>query len=162
MNEDSKPPSYQSSANTGPNMRLRSVPYRGPFVLAGILGLINFCGAVAILTTLVLYLTAPSQTGMKMLVGTVVFFFIASIASFLKRRNVLCPLCKGTPLVNSRARAHPKAFRVFPLDYGTSSMLSLLFTQTFRCLYCGAKFDLLKPRPERKISQTVPRHDNLS
>jgi hypothetical protein len=71
------------------------------------------------------------------------------VASLLKRRSILCPLCKGTPLVSSRAHVHSKAFRIFPLNHATTAMLTILFTQTFRCMYCGSRFDVLKPRPKK-------------
>jgi hypothetical protein len=162
MNDETHPPAYQSSAGAESNLRLRSVPYRSPYVVAAILGLINFCGAVAILTTLPMFILRPSPLGVRILVASVIFYFVTATASFLKRRHVLCPLCKGTPLSNTRAHVHPKAFRIFPLDYGTSSMIALLFTQTFRCMYCGARFDLLKRRPERKLLADEKAHDNLS
>lgn len=130
--------------------RLRSVPYRRPYVWAQIFALINYCGAVALLTAITMFFLFPNPMSVRVVVFSVVFFVVSSIVSFFRRRHVICPLCKGAPLLNSRAHVHHRATRIFPLDYGTSAMLLLIFTQTFRCMYCGAKFDLLKPKPDLK------------
>lgn len=140
--------------------RMRSVPFRAPYVWAEIFGLLHYCGTVALLTSLPLFFLYPNQKSVRVVVGCILFFAITAVISFLKRRHVLCPLCRGTPLVNSRALVHSKATRIFPLDYGTSAMLVLLFTQTFRCMYCGVRFDLLKPRQDLKAQKTP--QDNLS
>lgn len=143
------------------SVRLRSVPYRSPYIWAEIFALFNYCGAVALLTSLPLFFLNPNPSSVRIVVGCVIFYGISGIVSFLKRRHVLCPLCKGTPLVSSRALVHSKATRIFPLDYGTSATLILLFSQTFRCMFCGARFDLMKPRQDLKALKEH-RQDNLS
>ena len=65
------------------------------------------------------------------------------------RRSARCPLCKGTPYLNTGALTHRNATRLFPLNHGTSALLSSLITQRFRCMYCGTRFDLLKRRSSR-------------
>jgi transposase-like protein len=57
--------------------------------------------------------------------------------------HTICPLCKGTPLVETGARLHERA-NGCPLTHGTSTILSILFLQRFRCMYCGTDYDLLK------------------
>lgn len=159
MNEELQDPIFQSSPGTESSVRLRSVPFRSPYVWAAFFSLVNYCGALAILTTLPLFLINPNGHIVRVLIGCVIFFFVSAIVSILKRRQVLCPLCKGTPLMSTRAHTHSKAFRLFPLDHGNSAVLSVLFTQTFRCMYCGARFDLLKARPERRLHSHVSKAD---
>ena len=118
--------------------------------MAGIFALLHYCGMIALVTTLVLFLMRPTDSARDVLIGCTIFFCLSAVISFFKRRHVLCPLCRGAPLVNSRARVHAKFRRIFPFGYGTSATLSLLFTQTFRCMYCGEKFDILKGRPKRR------------
>jgi len=141
------PPAPRPEQTTQP--RMRSVPYRTPFISAGLFALINYWAAFSILVVLPLFLIDPTLMAQRALIGCVAFYFLSAIASFLKRRKVLCPLCKGTPLLSTRAHVHPKAFRIFPLDHGTTATLALIFTQTFRCMFCGSRFDLLKPKPPR-------------
>lgn len=140
---------------------MRSVPYRTPFISAGLFALLNYWGAFSFLVVFPLFLLNPNAIGQRTIIGCVVLYLITGIASFLKRRKVLCPLCKGTPLISTRAHVHPKAFRIFPLDHGTTATLALLFTQTFRCMYCGSRFNLLKPKPGKHDNEPC-RQDSLS
>lgn len=143
--------------------RLRSVPYKQGFVWAEIFAFFNFCAAVAVLTALPLFVLRMDEGNIKVLVACIALYGFTGVISFLRRRHVICPLCKGTPLVSSRAHVHAKATRIFPLDYGTSTMVTLLFTQTFRCMYCGAHFDLLKPRIDHRkpLPEPAAQDDNL-
>lgn len=150
-----------SRPGKAPQARMRSVPYRTPFISAGLFGLFHYWGAFALLLAIPLFLFNPTQLAQRTLIGCVAFYIVSGLASFLKRRKVLCPLCKGTPLLSTRAHTHPKAFRLFPLDHGTTATLALIFTQTFRCMFCGSRFDLLKPKPPKPGEEPAPQ-DNLS
>lgn len=66
------------------------------------------------------------------------------LIGFLVRRKASCPLCKGTPFLDSRASKHVKALRLAPLNYGTTNLLRALITRRFRCHFCGTPFDMLK------------------
>lgn len=155
---DSPPPPSQPPAAA----RLRSVPYRTPFVWAQILAFANWLAGVAVLTCIPIILLEPIPRTTRILVVCMAAYAITALISFLNRRRVLCPLCKGTPLAGSRAHIHPKATRIFPLDYVTSALLSLIFTQTFRCMYCSSRFDLLKPPAQpRKHGETDGQPEHL-
>lgn len=78
------------------------------------------------------------------------------IISYSKRRNARCPLCLGTPLRDSGALAHKKAETWGPLDPAHTAMVQILFTQKFRCMYCGTRYDLRKmSRAERERDQEL-------
>jgi len=81
--------------------------------------------------------------------GAIVGAGLSWVLCFLKRRSARCPLCKGTPFLDTGALTHRKASRLFPLNHGTSAVLSTLFTQRFRCMYCGTRYDLLKRHSSR-------------
>lgn len=131
------------------------MPFRAPFVWAQIVVFLNWLAGVAVLTCIPILLMEPTPRSTKILIGSVAAYAITTLISFLNRRKVLCPLCKGTPLAGSRAHVHPKATRIFPLDHATSAVFSLIFTQTFRCMYCASRFDLLKPRlPQQSPVET--------
>ena len=116
---------------------------------------LNCLAGVAVLTCIPILLMEPTPRSTKILIGSLAAYGITTLISFLNRRKVLCPLCKGTPLAGSRAHVHPKATRIFPLDHATSAVFSLIFTQTFRCMYCASRFDLLKPRiPPQSPAET--------
>jgi hypothetical protein len=120
---------------------------------------LNWLAAVAVLTCIPILLMSVTPRTVGMLIGSVSAYGITSLISFLIRRKVLCPLCKGTPLANSRAHVHPKATRIFPLDHAASAVCRLIFTQTFRCMYCASAFDLLKPRISPQVQ---PEAENRS
>ena len=87
---------------------------------------------------------APSPENAYILIAFLVVTIITWIIGFLVRKRATCPLCKGTPFLDSRARVHQKAIRFFPLNYGTTNLIRACLTRRFRCHFCGSPFDLLK------------------
>ena len=141
--------------------RARSLPNSRPFRMAVLFSCIHYLGLIASATAFVAFLMTPSQAASRILVGGVIFSAITWLISFFKRRTVMCPLCKGTPLVNSGALTHSRARRLLPFNHGTTAVLSILATQKFRCMYCGSDFDLLKP-PTRLLHGTDPLFDPIA
>lgn len=126
-------------------LRARSLPSRKPFDVAVIFSMIHYFGIVITVTALVCYLMEPSQLASKFVAGGLVFCALSWLIAFFKRRAAFCPLCKGTPLMNSGAHTHVKATRIVPFNHGTSALLAIIANQKFRCMYCGSDYDLLKP-----------------
>lgn len=124
--------------------RVRSVPYLKPFVSAVILSLIHYLAILAVITTAVCIAISPSILATRVLAASIVATGITWLIAFFKRRSTHCPLCKGTPLINSGALTHQKAVRLYPINHGVTATLSILTTQSFRCMYCGTHYDLLK------------------
>lgn len=125
--------------------RYRSVPHARKFFIAALLSFFQFIAMFMAACTIAICLITKSLTLQNILIATATMAGILWLASYLKRRKVLCSLCKGTPLLDSGARHHQHARRFFPLNYGTSAVVSVLVCQSFRCMYCGENFDLLKP-----------------
>jgi hypothetical protein len=90
-------------------------------------------------------------------VPPLVIAFVASLVSwlvsFLRRRSARCPLCKGSPLLDSGAVKHAKAYRLPPLGYAATAVLGILFLSRFRCMYCGTPYDLLKRSSSARTPQ---------
>ena len=149
--------------------RARSVPSPRPFRVAVFFCAIHYLGVIASLTALVCFFMQPSQAASRVLIGAMIFSAITWLIAFFKRRSTYCPLCKGTPLINSGARTHVRARRILPFNHGTTAVLSILASQKFRCMYCGSDYDLLKP-PTRLLrgadpadaADPSPPHDNRS
>ena len=133
--------------------RARSLPNARPFRIAVFFYALFCLGLIAVATAFASFLIHPNRTAGLMMLSGAAFSALAWLLAFMKRRHVFCPLCKGTPLVNSGARTHVRAWRIPPLSHGTSAMLSILATQKFRCMYCGSSYDLLKP-PTRLLLGT--------
>ncbi|MEO5714433.1 MAG: hypothetical protein ABIT37_13175 [Luteolibacter sp.] len=107
--------------------------------------MIHYLGLVTTVTSFVCYFIQPSVLASDFVVGGLAFSAASWLLAFFKRRAAHCPLCKGTPLVNSGAHTHAKAFRLVPFNHGITAVLSIIATQRFRCMYCGSDYDLLKP-----------------
>jgi hypothetical protein len=125
--------------------RARSLPSARPFRVAVFFTSLHYLAILATLTALGMIITHPSQLASGFFVGGLVTGGITWLVAFFKRRSTTCPLCRGTPLLNTGARTHARAWRMFPLNHGTTAIVSILCCQRFRCMYCGSDYDLLKP-----------------
>jgi hypothetical protein len=126
--------------------RCRSVPSARPFRIAVLFSAIHYLLLIAAVTAIVCFFVEPGIAPIRIFIVATLGSALAWFIAFFKRRSTHCPLCKGTPLINSGARVHSRAKRVFPFNHGVSSTLSILTHQKFRCMYCGSDYDLLKPR----------------
>jgi len=142
--------------------RARSLPSRMPFDVAVILSMMHYLGVIVTITTLVYCFREPSQLASRLFVGALIFSVCTWLVAFFKRRSTHCPLCKGTPLINSGALTHKRATRIYPFNHGVSATLSIIAAQRFRCMYCGSDYDLLKysSRLHSAGRHTRPNEDN--
>jgi len=131
-------------------LRARSLPSSRPFNVAAFFSALHYLGCITTLTAFVLFFMEPTQLAMRVILGGIAFSVVTWLIAFFKRRSARCPLCKGTPLINSGALAHSKATRIPPFNHGVSATLSVIATQTFRCMYCGSDYDLLKIPSHRR------------
>jgi hypothetical protein len=125
-------------------LRARSLPSSRPFNVAVFFWALHFLALITTLTVLMKLLMAPNPEILKVTLSCIGFCIVMWIIAFFKRRNAYCPLCKGTPLINSGALPHSQAKRFYPLNQGVTATLSIIATQRFCCMYCGSDFDLLK------------------
>ncbi|RYD32581.1 MAG: hypothetical protein EOP87_12565 [Verrucomicrobiaceae bacterium] len=125
-------------------LRARSLPSSRPFTIAVVFSALHYLGVITLITAFALFFREQSQLAVKVIVGSLIFSVVTWLIAFFKRRSAHCPLCKGTPLINSGALAHSKASRIYPFNHGVSATVSIIATQTFRCMYCGSDFDLMK------------------
>ncbi|MGJ8723907.1 MAG: hypothetical protein ACSHYB_05065 [Roseibacillus sp.] len=124
--------------------RARSLPHKHFYR-------VSLCWAV-VLYTLVLCIIAAgigfalvdNVSNGYLLVALVLSALLVWVFSFFSRKKATCPLCKGTPFLDSRASKHVKAVRILPFNYGTTNILRALVTRRFRCHFCGTPFDMLK------------------
>lgn len=136
--------------------RLRSVPDRQPFVRAVFLSSMHYMGILATATTITVFLLEPSPMATKVLIVCLGFTAVTWLLAWFKRCATHCPLCKGTPLINTGAITHKKATRIFPFNHGVSATLAIIATQKFRCMYCGTGFDILKDPSHLRGSDIQP------
>ena len=144
MNHQKPPASHSLPPAKTRFLHARSLPSKRPFNVAVFFSALYFLGLIMMVTALVLFFLQPSPLGRNFILGGIGFSAMTWLVAFFKRRAAYCPLCKGTPLINSGARPHSRAKRISPFSHGVSATLSIIATQTFRCMYCGSDFDLLK------------------
>ena len=145
--------------------RMRSVPYRGAFYQATFWTVLHLFCIMATITTIVIFFLHHKTVGIHYYKRPIIVFasltILTMMISFYKRRNARCPLCLGTPLLNSGALVHKHSYALTPFNNGFTAVLSIIFTQKFRCMYCGILFDLLKKRGlsnHSKNNLTTPPH----
>ena len=124
--------------------RYRSLRSAYHYRFAIFLCAIHYLCLISLITTAVLLVLHPDEKASRLLIAAAVCTALSWFTAFLKRRTTLCPLCKGTPLLESGAHHHQRARRFPPFSHATSTILSILFLQKFRCMYCGTDYDLLK------------------
>jgi len=132
------------AAHNSKTQRLRSIPNPKYFNIAAFYCVIHYLGLITLLTTLAIVLVNPTETGLIIVLASLGFSILSWLFAYSRRKNTFCPLCKGTPLINSGATPHSSARRIFPFNNGVSAVISIIATQKFCCMDCGAKFDLLK------------------
>jgi hypothetical protein len=136
-----------------PVSRARSLHDKRPYHVAVFFTLVHYLCVIAFLTCVVILILNPQPVSIPPLIASSVACLVTWLISFLRRRTARCPLCKGSPLVDSGAAKHAKSFRLRPLNHGTTAVLGILFLHRFRCMYCGTPYDMLKrPAGERRRS----------
>jgi hypothetical protein len=143
------------------DLRARSLPSARPTRVVVLISAIHYLGLIASVTALVCVLKKPGQMAANLFVGCMIFSAVTWMVAFFKRRSTFCPLCKGTPFINSGARVHMRARRLFPFNHGVTATLSVIAMQKFRCMYCGSYYDLLKPRMRLFHSNPVDAEDSV-
>ncbi len=136
--------------------RARSLPSARRFRVAVMFSALHYLGLIASFTALVGFLMRPGEAATWILVGGMIFSAFTWLIALFRRRSTHCPLCKGTPLINTGARTHVRAQRMFPFNHGVSAMLAILATHKFRCMYCGSDYDLLKPSTRLLYGDSEP------
>jgi hypothetical protein len=84
-----------------------------------------------------------SCSGIASLVACSIFI-VSRLLAFILSRHLCCPLCMGKVMASVRCHKHVNAQRLPPLTYRATAVLAVLFTLSFRCMYCGTRFRLRK------------------
>lgn len=140
--------------------KARSLRHPRSFFQAIFFAAIHYLTLLAASASVVIFVISPHVTTMRLLFGSVGLSIVTWIVAYYKRRAALCPLCKGTPLLNSGALPHPTAWRLKPLNFGVTAVFTCLLTHHFRCMYCGSRYDLLRqPRDHRMEEEDAADQD---
>jgi predicted RNA-binding Zn-ribbon protein involved in translation (DUF1610 family) len=122
--------------------RARGYHRPGRLLLVALLLLLAFLSFLAVIAGVaMMFVTDVREWGWLALAG-LGLFALSRAAVFMLASALNCPLCHGTVMHEKRCRKHDDAFRLWPLSYRASAVLSLLFTASFRCMYCGTAWRL--------------------
>jgi hypothetical protein len=127
-----------------PVSRARSIHNKQPFTVAVLFTLLHYLCLIGLVTCAVILILNPKPASVPPLVVALIASLVTWLISYLRRRSARCPLCKGSPLLESGAVKHAKAYRLRPFNHGATAVLGILFLNRFRCMYCGTPYDLLK------------------
>ena len=127
-----------------PVTRARSLHDKRPYNVAVFFTLVHYLCLIAFATCVVIVILHPKPASIPPLVVSIAASLVTWLISYIRRRSTRCPLCKGSPLLDSGAAKHAKAYRLPPLNHGATAVLGILFLNRFRCMYCGTPYDLLK------------------
>lgn len=125
--------------------RARSVPFPRPYIKAAFITSLFFLSVVAFVTLAVIYGSLQTAQSAYMVVASLLICVGFWTVSIFARRAARCPLCQGTPYFDSGAHKHEKATKLPIVNHGTSNVIRTIANQSFRCMYCGQPYDLLKP-----------------
>jgi hypothetical protein len=101
-------------------------------------GLVGF-----IAISIAMLITGNRAWGIASLVACGVFVVSRTLA-FILSRHLSCPLCMGKVMASVRCHKHVNAQCLPPLTHRATAVLAVLFTLSFRCMYCGTRFRLRK------------------
>jgi len=63
---------------------------------------------------------------------------------FFASKATTCPLCRAKHYANSKSNKHKNAFKVFPLSYSSTAVITTVLARCIRCMHCGVTFDITK------------------
>ena len=141
-----KQPGFQASEpqplETSRTRRARGYHRLGRLLLVALLLLLALIGCLASLAGVGTMMPTGLREWHWLALAGLGVFAASRVAVFALAAALNCPLCHGTVMNEKRCRKHDNAFRLWPLTYRASAVISLLFTGTFRRMYCGTQWRL--------------------
>lgn len=134
-----------ATGNWEDRQRCRSHPHSGKLYFGSICLLLVWLSVPALVAGIIMLNQGHREPWGGVCIAAGVVMILSLVASLAITLTLKCPLCHGTPL-HSRLGCHKHrlANRWFPLTYRATSVVRILFTLTFRCMYCGTPFRLFK------------------
>jgi hypothetical protein len=74
--------------------------------------------------------------------GSLAIFLLARAGAFLNNRYLTCTLCHGPLLHEKSCRKHADATRIPGLSHRAATVVRVLCTGGYRCMYCGSSYRL--------------------
>ncbi len=127
----------------------RSTPHSGALLLGALSIAASWVSLLAVMVLLALKFSGHPGPWMEWLLPALCVFGVSFVLGLVLSLTKQCPLCRGTPLHNQRCFKHRLAQRWPLLTYRATTVLRILTTLRFRCMYCGTPFRLFKKPSHR-------------
>lgn len=133
-----------TKGNWEDRQRCRSFP-RSLGMLCGVLSIVMlWAGLSSMVLGLVMHTLGQPGDWVAVAVWGL-FGFVFSLVCMLNiSLTCKCPLCHGTPLHSRRCPKHRLADLWPPFTHRATTVLRVLTSLSFRCMYCGTPFRLFK------------------
>jgi hypothetical protein len=115
---------------------------QGRLLLIALLALITYAAVPATLYFTARLIIAPDAGWQIWTVGSLVALVVSLVLGILLSATTKCTLCHGTPLMGNKCRKHTLANKLPLLTYRASSIVHLIFTGKFRCMFCSTPYRL--------------------
>jgi hypothetical protein len=151
------PPSYErgvtapveavpavSNTNWEDRQRGRSHPRSLRILVGCVLIGLSWVSLIYTIVTLGLRHLHPGERWNDAPVIGLVVFAVTFFGSLIAGGSLKCPLCHGPVLHSRHCRKHRLANHLPPFTYRATLVLRVLFSLSFRCMYCGTPFRLFK------------------
>ncbi len=156
--QDAPPPPFAGSANARgvvyverssrgnweDQQRSRSIPHSGALLFGALSTAVLWLSIPALIVCLTLKLLGHPGPWGEGAVASLIILVLSLAVSLGLSLTKKCPLCHGTPLHSRPCPKHRLANRWPLLTYRATTVLCMLTTLSFRCMYCGTPFRLFK------------------
>lgn len=126
------------------NQRSRSFPRSIEMVFGALSIVVLWLSLPAVILGLVMHTLGQPGAWGGLAVWALVVFVVSLICTLSVSLTTHCPLCHGTPLHSRRCPKHRLATLWPPLTHRATTVLRVLTSLSFRCMYCGTPFRLFK------------------
>lgn len=128
--------------------RPHGVSYRKPFYVATFFWLCTLLTLLPVMAGILYFYQKQSLKSFKLLGLAIILHLGTVFICFLARKAARCTLCRAHTLVDGKSRKHDKAYKIRPFSYASTSCLTILTSNRFRCQHCGTSF-IVKPNRKK-------------
>ena len=115
---------------------------QGRLIVNALLALTTYLALPATLYFTARLVMEPGAGWERWALGSLVALLGSLVVGIVLSAMTKCALCHGTPLLGKSCRKHQLANKLPLLTYRASTILHLLFTGRFRCMFCSTPFRL--------------------
>ncbi len=118
--------------------------WKGQFrlIIVALLALVTYAAVPATIYFTVRHFVHPDQNWQPAALASLIALVVSLVIGTVLSATTKCALCHGSPLMGKNCRKHVLANKIPFLTYRASTLLHVLFTGRFRCMFCSTPFRL--------------------